>query len=140
MERTNETHQGQADLCAGKKAHHLAASQLLWHPGQLDGEKTKHWQDGNNHSRHENLKLDASGQFRVSEFDTLSTVAERSLHGQGIEKPGRKALHNEMDRIISLNKCQYPDLAKHRDLLLSGMELNIGRPRTEPHQPPSTPC
>lgn len=138
IEEQNHRPRNPAESCAEQAAHHLSQRELLWHPGSLDGEKAKHWQEGNSNTRHEKLKLNAGGNYKVTEFDTLSTIAERSLHAHGTTKPGRKALHEEMDRIVSLNKCEYPDLNKHRDFLPAGMELHIGH-RTKSHKPHDTP-
>jgi hypothetical protein len=116
-----------ADMAAEQpQVHHLTPLELSWRPdSQSTSESAQHWRDGNTLSRQERLPLDAHGKYTVTDVDALSTIAERNLQTHGVAAPNGKALRDEMDRIIALNKDEYPDLDKNPDLLHPGMELRI---------------
>jgi hypothetical protein len=127
MENQQDRPVAGADLAAGQhQAHHLTPHELSWSPNSHStSESAKHWKEGNEHSRHEKLAVDAHGNYAVTGVDALSTIAERNLHTHGMAKPSGKEVHHEMDRIAALNKDAYPDLASHPDLLQPGMELHM---------------
>ncbi len=127
MESQYERPSTVADLGTGQnQAHHLTPHELSWRPdSHSTSDGAKHWNEGNAHSRHEKLGVDAHGNYAVTDVDALSTIAERNLHTHGMAKPSDKALHHEMDRIVALNKDAYPELGSHPDLLHPGMELRM---------------
>ncbi len=110
---------------ADREAHHLTPRELAWRPDpHSQSESARHWRTANEQSRKEQLKLSADGTYAVTEADSLSTIAERSLRGQGTKLTG-KAIHEEMARILELNRDAYPDLARNLHLLKRGMELRM---------------
>ncbi len=113
------------DQCHPREAHHLTPRELAWRPDpHSQSESARHWRTANEHSRKEDLQVNAEGVYKVTAADSLSTIAERSLRGQGV-KPTGKAISEEMSRIADLNKDAYPDLSAHLHLVKRGMELRI---------------
>lgn len=110
---------------AEREPHHLTPRELAWRPDpHSQSESARHWRTANEQSRKEQLRLSADGTYAVTDADSLSTIAERSLRGQGIKLTG-KAIHDEMARLVELNRDAYPDLSRNLHLLKRGMALRM---------------
>lgn len=108
-----------------REGHHLTPRELAWRPDpHAQSESARHWRTANQQSRKEHLNLSADGTYSVTDADSLSTIAERSLRGQRTKLTG-KSIHEEIARIVDLNRDAYPDLSRNLHLVKRGMELRM---------------
>ena len=79
------------------------------------------WMEAMHLLSHQPLTLDSSGVHTVQFGETLRTIAERLIHMRG-ERATRTHIDQECDRLIQLNKQDYPSLESNPDYLSSGLE------------------
>lgn len=108
---------------------------------ELSTPRAQQWAKDSQVQRSKPLELDQNGMYQVQWGDSLSTVAERALKGQGaaVNKDSLRAMQ---DAIVEANHDRYKTLDCNRDFMSEKWKLKIPCPKQEEppvkEQPPVT--
>jgi hypothetical protein len=97
-----------------------------WHPSPgSDSPEARKWQEQNKELGKHKIE---EKEYTVKPGDSLGTIAERTLKGEGNQHPSPADIDKKMKEIIEQNKEQYPTLVCNPDYIVPGMKLKVGEP------------
>jgi hypothetical protein len=107
-----------------------------WHPDySYSSPEARQWLQENKASRNQPLPLDRDGLYTVRHADCLETIAQRELRAEG-RVVNSKTTKEEVQRLIQLNREQYPTLDCNPEYLGDGWKIRL---RGAPQEPPVRP-